>query len=138
MSQVEYPVSGSCQCGAITYELKSAPLKVVACHCIECQKLSTSAFSITAMIEEDQIAFSGEMADWSRPADSGNISAAKFCPGCGNRLYHYNPKDPSQLKLKPSTLHDTRMIKPAAHIWVSKKQDWFEIPEGVPSFDEQP
>jgi hypothetical protein len=75
---------------------------VMACHCKQCQKLSTSAFSITAT-----------MSDWCRSSDSGNISAAKFCPLCGNRICHLNPDEP-------------------------EKQDWFHIPEGVKVFDKQP
>lgn len=135
---MSYPINGACQCGGVTYQLLSEPQMVVACHCKECQKLSTSAFSITAMVNADQVKFEGEMADWSRPADSGNISAAKFCPGCGNRIYHYNPAEPDKIKLKPSNLSDTSIINPVAHVWVSEKQDWYTIPEGVRVFDKQP
>ncbi|MFY0641632.1 MAG: GFA family protein [Bermanella sp.] len=131
MSDIAYPIKGACQCGAVTYELLAPPKLIAACHCKECQKLSTSAFSITAMVDASDVRFSGEMKDWSRKADSGNVSAAKFCPDCGNRLYHYNPQEPNKLKLKPSTLLDTRIIKPTVHIWVSEKQDWFDIPKGV-------
>ncbi|WP_286237784.1 GFA family protein [Neptuniibacter halophilus] len=138
MSDVEYPIKGACQCGGVTYELLAPPAMVVACHCRECQKLSTSAFSITAMVDADSIRFSGEMQEWSRPAESGNISAAKFCPCCGNRLYHFNPDEPEKIKLKPSTLSDTRIINPTAHVWVSEKQDWYQIPEGVKVFEKQP
>lgn len=138
MTEIQYPVKGACQCGGVSYELLKPPAMVVACHCKECQKLSTSAFSITAMINADDIRFSGEMRDWQRKADSGNVSAAKFCPTCGNRIYHYNPADPQKLKLKPSNLSDTRLIQPTAHIWVSEKQDWFEIPPGVKVVDKQP
>ncbi len=133
-----YPISGACQCGGVKYQLLSAPKMVVACHCKECQKLSTSAFSITAMVTADQVRFEGEMSDWSRPADSGNTSAAKFCPTCGNRIYHYNPAEPDNIKLKPSNLSDTSIIQPSAHVWVSEKQDWYSIPEGVKVFDKQP
>lgn len=67
MNELQFPIQGSCQCGAITYQLLEAPLLVAACHCKECQKLSTSAFSY----------------------------------------------------------------------WVSQKQQWFDIPEGVETFQEQ-
>ncbi len=138
MDAIEYPIKGSCQCGQVSYELLAPPQMVVACHCKECQKLSTSAFSITAMVDARDLVFSGEMKHWQRPADSGNISAAKFCPTCGNRIYHYNPAEPDKIKLKPSNLTDTRIIQPVAHVWVSEKQDWFEIPAGVKVFDKQP
>lgn len=138
MEGIKYPIKGSCQCGGVTYELIEPPSMVVACHCIACQKLSTSAFSITAMVNADSVKFSGLMQEWSRVADSGNISAAKFCPVCGNRIYHFDPNVPDKLKLKPSTLSDTRVINPTAHIWISEKQDWFQIPEGMKTFDKQP
>lgn len=135
---MEFPIEGSCQCGQIRYRLLAAPSMIVACHCKECQKLSTSAFSLTAMVDANDIEFSGTMRDWRRKADSGNISAAKFCPECGNRIYHYNPEQPDKIKLKPANLDDTDLIRPAAHIWVSEKQDWFTIPEGVKTFEKQP
>lgn len=138
MDEISYPIKGACQCGSVTYELLEPPTLVAACHCKECQKLSTSAFSITAMVDASTIKFNGEMKEWSRKADSGNISVAKFCPTCGNRLYHYDPQEPNKLKFKPSTLSDTRIIQPTVHIWVSEKQDWYEIPEGVKTFPKQP
>jgi len=137
MDDSKYPIKGACQCGGVTYELLEPPLMVAACHCKECQKLSTSAFSITAMVTAQSVKFSGSMQDWSRAADSGNVSAAKFCPSCGNRIYHYDPNEPDKLKLKPSNLSDTSIINPTVHIWVSEKQDWFNIPEGVKTFDKQ-
>ncbi|WP_250657581.1 GFA family protein [Alkalimarinus coralli] len=135
---MKYPIDGACQCGAVSYRLLKAPSMVVACHCKACQKLSTSAFSITAMVDIKDIEFKGEMAEWSRPADSGNISAARFCKTCGNRLYHFNPDEPEKIKLKPSNLSDTSIINPTAHVWVSEKQAWYQIPDGVKVFDKQP
>lgn len=135
---MSYPIEGSCQCGRVRYQLLAAPLTVVACHCKECQKLSTSAFSITAVVSKDSVKFEGEMAEWSRVADSGNINAAKFCPTCGNRIYHFNPAEPDVIKLKPSNLADTSMINPTTHVWVSEKQTWYNIPDGVKVFEKQP
>ncbi|CAH0537779.1 GFA family protein [Vibrio marisflavi] len=135
---MNYPIKGSCQCGNVTYELLQPPKMVVACHCKECQKLSTSAFSITAVVDTDSVKFNGEMSEWSRVADSGNINGAKFCPTCGNRMYHFDPNQPNMIKLKPANLNDTSILKPTVHVWVSEKQDWYDIPEGVQAFDKQP
>lgn len=135
---MKFPIAGSCQCGGVRYQLLSAPLMVLACHCKECQKLSTSAFSISAVVEADAVEFQGEMKQWSRTAESGNVSVAKFCPTCGNRMYHFNPDDPGKIKLKPANLSDTSIIEPTAHIWVSEKQDWYSIPDDVDVYDRQP
>lgn len=135
---MRYPIEGSCQCGGVKYKLLAPPLAVVACHCRECQKLSTSAFSITAIVNTSDVQFKGEMKEWRRLADSGNINGAMFCPTCGNRIYHFNPNEPEKLKLKPANLSDTSMINPTAHVWVSEKQAWYQIPAGVKVFEKQP
>ena len=138
MSETNYPIKGACQCGQVTYQLLAAPLMIAACHCRECQKLSTSAFSITAVVNTSDIKFSGEMHDWSRLADNGNTNGAKFCSGCGNRIFHFNPDTPDKIKLKPSTLEDTSVIQPTMHIWTSEKQAWFTLPTDIPSHEKQP
>jgi hypothetical protein len=135
---MRYPVKGSCQCGGVRYVLREPPLAVAACHCRQCQKLSTSAFSITAMVNAGAVEFQGEMREWSRVADSGNTTTARFCPTCGNHIYHYSPNHPDKIMLKPSTLADTGMITPTIHVWVREKQDWYVIPEGVLVFETQP
>lgn len=140
MDNITYPIQGSCQCGQVTYQLHEAPKMVLACHCTECQKLSTSPFSVTAVIASSGIEFSGELKEWSRAADSGNRSSAKFCPSCGNRIYHFNPEDVStvKLKLKPVNMANDDVFKPTAHVWVCEKLSWYQIPEGVKVFDKQP
>lgn len=138
MSEVKYPVLGECQCGKITFSLKAAPKMVIACHCKECQKLSTSAFSITAIVHQDDIDITGELHETSRIADSGNTNIGKFCSGCGNRIYQLNPADPTMIKFKAiSSLSDTRMVVPTTHVWISEKQSWVTIPEGVQQFEKQ-
>lgn len=138
MALVSYPLHGSCQCGNVHYQLLRAPLKVLACHCKECQKLSTSAFSITALVEDDAVEFQGELKEWQRLAENGNKNYAKFCPICGNRIYHFNPDKPGLIKLKAASLDDTRVLQPDLHIWVKEKQDWYQLPEGVEVCDGQP
>lgn len=134
----KYPIEGSCQCGQINYQLLEPPLMVAACHCKQCQKLSTSAFSITAVVKTESVVFGGELKEWRRVADSGNKNYAKFCPNCGNRMYHFDPDKPETIKLKPSNLADTSWLEPSVHVWVSQKQAWYQVPEGVRQFDKQP
>lgn len=89
-------------------------------------------------IIKDSVKFQGKMKSWSRIADSGNTSGAMFYPTCGNRIYHFDPNEPDKLKLKPSNLSDTSIINPTIHVWVSEKQAWYQIPDGVKVFDKQP
>ncbi|MDA0107699.1 GFA family protein [Vibrio sp. La 4.2.2] len=137
---MDYPLQGACQCGQVTYELHEKPLMVFACHCTECQKLSTSPFSITAVVDASKVEFSGQLRSWERLADSGNRNCAMFCPSCGNRIYHFNPDAPEtvKLKLKPIDQSLTDIFEPQAHVWVSEKLDWYQIPNNVKVFLKQP
>ncbi|RTZ18325.1 GFA family protein [Vibrio aquaticus] len=137
---MSYLVEGACQCGQVSYKLNKPPIAVFACHCIECQKLSTAPFSVTAIVRTEDIDIDGELKEWGRLAESGNKNVAKFCPDCGNRVYHYNPDELStlKLKLKASSEEDHSVFEPQAHVWVSEKQDWYQVPEGVPTYDKQP
>ena len=78
-----FPIKGSCQCGQVSYLLFAKPSLVIACHCKECQKLSTSAFSVTAIVASSAISFTGKLKETMRIADSGNTNIGKFCPECG-------------------------------------------------------
>lgn len=135
---MKYPTQGSCLCGQVTYTLHEAPLAIAACHCKQCQKLSTSAFSISAMVNANAVEVDGELKEWRRTGASGQESAARFCPNCGTHIYHFNPAQPGTLMLKLSSLEDTSVIHPTIHVWVQEKQDWYQIPEGATVFDTQP
>ena len=41
---------GGCQCGAVRYTLATDKITAYACHCLECQKQSASAFAISVPI----------------------------------------------------------------------------------------
>ena len=48
---------GGCACGAVRFRLKTAPMIVHCCHCLDCQKETGGAFVINALIETDRIEF---------------------------------------------------------------------------------
>ncbi|UJF17263.1 GFA family protein [Vibrio sp. SS-MA-C1-2] len=136
----DFPIQASCQCGQVSFSITAKPKKAVACHCQECQKLSTSAFSVTAIFDASNIEFKGNLKEWSRIAESGNINTAVFCPDCGNRVYHYNPaqKESIKLKLKPTGLSDDEIFAPQAHVWTSEKLSWYKLPTDIPCFEKMP
>ena len=49
---MKLPQTGGCQCGAIRYEISEAPQLVYTCHCTDCQRLTSSAFSLGMVVAE--------------------------------------------------------------------------------------
>ena len=136
---VGYSRTGQCQCGDIKYRLTSPFIKQIVCHCTECQKLSATSFSITALLEKSAFELiKGKLKVYSRQADSGATVDNYFCGNCGNRIYHQNPNNPQVLRVKPGTLEQTDVIQPTVHVWLQSKQDWVVIPEGVEQYYTQP
>ena len=125
---------GSCQCGSVTYRVTEPPVISLVCHCVDCQKLSSSPFSATVTYHSHALQVSGRLERWIRIAESGTPNAAFFCPICGNRIYHENPDRPGLRRLKPGTLDSGPIPTPEVQVWVSRKQPWFEIPGDLPTF----
>ena len=46
------PQTGGCQCGKVRYEITQKPLLVYTCHCLDCQRLTISAFSLGVVVPE--------------------------------------------------------------------------------------
>ena len=53
MRQPKLPMEGGCRCGRVRLRIAKAPLLTMACHCTGCQRMSSSAFSLTAAIPSD-------------------------------------------------------------------------------------
>jgi hypothetical protein len=121
---MKLPLTGGCQCGALRYEIDAEPLTVIACHCIQCQRQSASAFGMTVPVPRAALrVVKGKPARWSRIAESGNELGAVFCPDCGVRLYH-EPANKAFLNVKAGTFDDTGWVSPVGHIWTEKAQPW--------------
>lgn len=136
---MKLPLKGTCQCGRVRYEVTQQPLVTAACHCRDCQKLSSSAFSITMVIRADAFRLlSGDLGAFERPTDAGGTTVCYFCPTCSNRVYHVDPQRPAFYRLKPGGLDDTSQIAPEAHLWTSRAQPWFRFADDLPRYDKQP
>ncbi|WP_446717860.1 GFA family protein [Delftia acidovorans] len=44
------PADGGCRCGKVRFRISAAPLLTMACHCRGCQRMSSSAYSLSAAI----------------------------------------------------------------------------------------
>ena len=56
---MQLPQTGGCQCGKLRYEITEAPKLVYTCHCTDCQRLTSSAFSMGVVVAETGVRLSG-------------------------------------------------------------------------------
>lgn len=82
------PYTGSCQCGAIAFQVEADLDQTVTCNCSRCRRLG----SVLAMVPA---------ADFMLTADgptteyrfAGHVISHRFCPTCGIEPFAYAEKD---------------------------------------------
>ncbi len=74
---------GSCQCGAVTYEVTASLLLTCACHCSEWQKRTGSACAMGSVFPATALQATGELIRWQRVSDAGVNRSRYSCAACG-------------------------------------------------------
>ena len=137
------PQNGGCQCGKLRYEITEAPLATYACHCRDCQRMTSSAFSIAVIVRDSAFRLSGaEPRPLSRIADSGRTAIRWVCPECASWICS-GPKPGTAAaeelrRVRAGTLDDTSWVRPTLHYFIGRKQPWVALPEGSLTFETQP
>ena len=81
---MEFPQTGGCQCGALRYEITQAPIMVYTCHCTDCQRMTSSAFSLGCVLPDGAFRLvQGQPKGVQRTTGSGRVSTRWVCPECG-------------------------------------------------------
>lgn len=139
MKLPQFPVEGGCQCGAVRYRLKAAPLGVYACHCKDCQRFSGTTHTLSMLVKADDVELlRGTLAGFDKAADSGRTVRMLGCAACGTRLWNEPLASPDILVLKPGTLDDMGWARPVGNIWTDRAQPWVYIDPDLPNFPGQP
>jgi len=127
--------SGSCLCGAVTFEIDGEFDKFFLCHCSRCRKFSGTAHAsnlfspeaaITWLTGEDHVQF------FEVP---GTRFSKNFCKLCSSPL----PQQRGAAAMVPAGCLDTPVeIAPTAHIFFADRANWDEHLEEAEKFDQRP
>ena len=72
---MELPQTGGCHCGGVRYEITQAPVMVYTCHCTDCQRMTSSAFSLGCVLPDGAFRLvQGEPKRVQRMTGSGRVS----------------------------------------------------------------
>jgi len=131
-------IEGGCRCGAIRYRVKLDKLpSVYACHCLDCQTWSGSAFSLQFIVPEEALEVTGTPHLYERVSDDGTrVSRQRGCAQCLTRVYNTNTRRPGLVVVRAGTLDRSDELSIVAHIWTKRKLKGIDIPPAVPSWPE--
>lgn len=120
--------SGSCLCGAVTYELTGALRPSVACHCGQCRKTSGHYVSATQVAGDALTITKDDGLTWFQSSEKAQRG---FCNRCGSSLFWRHEDDGGAVSVMSGTIDGKTGIRTGKHIFVADKGDYYDIPDGV-------
>ncbi|NVZ24555.1 GFA family protein [Pseudomonas gingeri] len=113
--------TGSCRCGAVAFELRAEPIITTACHCTGCQKMTASAFSLTALVLAEHF-----VVTRGTPVTGGLRGATRhlFCPDCLTWVFTRPDGNDSVIGVRSTLLENPERFRPFMETWTSEKLSW--------------
>lgn len=128
-------LTGSCLCGAVTYQVEQLDMPIGHCHCLTCQKAHSAAFASTAGVMREHFRWTRGEDRLSR-YESSPGKLRWFCSGCGSQLIAERPAQ-AHVIVRVATLDQDPGVRPAQHIWVSHDRPWLSQ-DDLPAYSEWP
>ena len=130
---------GGCLCGAVRYRISGLPDWAAHCHCRSCQKAIGAAFATWCAADAD--AFEVTAGSITIYQSSPGVERG-FCAACGTSLTYvakgtWSGQDwTGQVWFVGPTLDDPSIIEPKSHVYVSHRQPWVQLDDGLPLHEE--
>ncbi len=134
MIQKLLPLEGGCRCDQVRIRIESPPILTMACHCTGCQKMSSSAYSLSATVPG-----SGFSVIKGNPVIGGLHGATEhyFCQHCMSWIFTRPEGIDQFVNVRPTMLDDSTWFKPFIETYTSEKLPWVTTPTKY-SFDQFP
>ena len=125
MSINNLPQEGSCRCNQVRFSVSQPPVITMACHCTGCQKMTASAFSLSALIPA-----SAFTVTQGCPVIGGlhGVDRHYFCPHCMSWLFTRPHGIDEFVNVRASLLDNARKYVPFMETWASEQLPWASTP----------
>ncbi|MBW6417344.1 GFA family protein [Celeribacter sp. PS-C1] len=137
---------GNCRCGAVEIEVSQAPVMTAACHCTGCQKMSASAFSLTAMVPAE--GFRVAKGEVVKGGAKGPDLDHYCCPNCMTWMFTRITGFDALVNIRPTLfdLSDSDVMgwaTPFIETMLANKLPWADTPaphkfDAMPEMDSFP
>ncbi len=131
------PLTGSCLCGGVRFELANAPVGAGYCHCTRCQRRTGTSASAQARIDGNgfRLLQGHDLVKCWRHPDGGFEKC--FCRECGSHLFSRNPDDHAEMSIRMSAFDQAPGVAPSWRTYVDYAASWEPIPDdGLERFAE--
>lgn len=135
---MKLPITGSCLCKNIRYEITEEPTQMGACHCRSCQKETGSSHFPYLLVSEEALNIQGEPKWHKSIGDSGNPVHRGFCPQCGSTIFGHPEVIPGHHTVAAASLDNAEEYKPTTALWTSDAQPWGQPDPSLQHFKKNP
>jgi hypothetical protein len=129
--------TGRCLCGAVSFRLATEPLATRICWCRDCQHLAANG-TVNLLVQAEGLSVSGQLAEHTKQADSGNEITRQFCPTCGTHLFAKASARPQFRVVRAGNLDDPSSIRPNMNIWAVSAPGWACLDLALERIEQQP
>ena len=120
--------SGHCFCGAVTWSNAGQKTRNLNCHCDECRRGVSAAFSSVMGLPAQDMQINGPWADYKFTAESSRA----FCTCCGSRIWFRSDLWPDEVFVNVGVLDDPQTHQPDQHVLYADAVPWAPVADDIP------
>jgi hypothetical protein len=121
-------LTGTCWCGGVRFEVDVPFIRVTACHCTSCKKISGGGGTASGRARtEDVRILEGRELITSYEPDEGTVKS--FCSRCGTNLFGGGWPDTEFTSVRLSALDEQYEGPLDGHTYVRSLAPWEVLPE---------
>ena len=152
MTELKLPADGSCRCGRVHFRISKPPILTMVCHCRGCQKMTASAYRLSAAIPGDGFEVSkgepvfGVLHGGDAGAQGGSLAGEDFGHYFGGWCMSWMFTRPPPalgdfVNIRVTLMDDTAWFTPFMETQTAEKLPWVTTPaartfERFPSMEE--
>lgn len=123
---------GSCHCGAVSFEVTGSLRDVIYCHCKQCRKQS-GHFVAATRADDKALSISGSNnLTWY---EASSEAERGFCSICGSLMF-WKAYGSVQTSIMAGSFDAPSGLNAGFHIYTDDKGDYYEICDGLPTFQQ--
>lgn len=125
MADWNLPWEGGCRCGQVRFRISAPPIVTAACHCTGCQRMTGSAYSLSAAIPSE-----GFEVTQGEPVIGGLHGPTRhfFCPHCMSWMFTRPDGMDWFVNVRATMLDDPGWFSPYIETFTREKLPWAVTP----------
>ena len=116
---MKLPMDGGCRCDRVRIRVTKGPICTLACHCAGCQRMSSSAYSLTAIFLSES--FEVTKGDTVVGGLHGDDSQHNFCAYCMTWMFTRIPSMTHLVNVRPTMFDDHKWFFVFAETYTSNR-----------------